>query len=125
MMQKLLLGSVLLGTLVSCAPRTDTANAMLGVTQRPVLVKLLQSAVRGQDVTVQGRYLGGISGAHLRLGADADGHGGYLIPDSAIKTWNDTSIVFTVPSNAPVGASWLFAEVGGVQSTGLPLSVTQ
>ncbi len=122
-MQKIILGSLLLvGTLASCAPRTST---VAGVTQTPLLIKVSESSARGSDVTVQGRYLGGPSTGHIRLGADADHNGGYLIPDSAVKTWTDTQIVFTVPANAPVGGSWMFIEVAGMPSTGLPFSVAQ
>lgn len=122
-MQKFLLGSLLLvGTLASCAPRTST---VAGVTQTPLLIKVSEGAARGQDVTIQGRYLGGPSTSVVRLGADADGKGGFTIPASAIKSWTDTQIVFTVPDSAPVGGSWLFIEVAGMQSTGLPFSVAQ
>lgn len=122
-MQKFLLGSLLLvGTLASCAPRTST---VAGVTQTPMLIKVSEGAAHGKDVTIQGRYLGGPSTGHVRLGADADGKGGYLIPNDAVKSWTDTQIVFTVPANAPVGGSWMFIEVAGMQSTGLPFSVAQ
>lgn len=122
-MQKFLLGSLLLvGTLASCAPRTST---VAGVTQTPLLVKASEGAARGQEVTIQGRYLGGPSTSQIRLGAETNGTGGYVVPASAIKSWTDTSVVFTVPDSAPVGGGWLFVEVAGMQSTGLPFSVAQ
>ena len=121
-MHKFLLGSLLLvGGLASCAPRVGT---VMGVTQTPMLIKVSSGAAAGQAITVQGRYLGGPATGRIRLGADENGAGGYLIPAAAVKSWSDTEIVFTVPGNAPAGGSWLFIEVNGRQSTGLPLSVS-
>ncbi len=121
-MRIFLLGSLLLvGSLASCAPRVGT---VAGVTQTPMLVKVSSGAAQGQAVTVQGRYLGGPTTGRIRLGADENGQGGYLIPVSAVTSWSDSQIVFTVPANAPAGGSWLFIEVAGRQSTGLPFSVS-
>lgn len=108
--------------LTSCAPSTQ---AVAGVTVTPLLISLSSSAARGQNVTVQGRYLAGPSTGRVLRGADADGNGGYALPASAIVRWTDSQIVFTVPSNAPVGGSWLFVQVGDLRSTGLPFSVTE
>ena len=108
--------------LSSCAPRTQ---AVAGVTVTPVLIKVSAAAARGQNVTVQGRYLGGPSSAKVLLGADENGAGGYALPASAVVSWTDSQIVFTVPGNAPVGGSWLFVQVGDMRSTGLPFSVSQ
>ena len=116
----LTVGAVSLG-LTSCAPAAQVA----GVTVTPVLVKLSPAAGRGQNVTVQGRYLGGPATARVLLGADENGAGGYAIPAAAVVSWTDSQIVFTVPANAPVGGSWLFVEVAGSRSTGLPFSVRQ
>ena len=121
-MRVFLLGSLLLvGGLASCAPRAVT---VMGVTQTPMLVKLSSGAARGQAVTVQGRYLGGPATGRIRLGANEDGQGGYLIPVAAVTSWTDSEIVFTVPSDAPAGGSWLFIEVNGRRSTGLPFSIS-
>ncbi|WP_308425499.1 IPT/TIG domain-containing protein [Deinococcus seoulensis] len=90
-----------------------------------MLIKVSGAAVRGGTVTIQGRYLGGPSTGQVRLGASEDGQGGYLFPASAVQSWTDSEIVLTVPADAPVGASWLFVEVAGKQSTGLPYSVQQ
>jgi len=110
------------GALASCAPRQqDTA----GVTVTPVLLKLSEPAARGASLTIQGRYLGGPATGRVRLGADERGAGGYLFPASAIRSWTDSEIVLTIPADAPVGGSWLFVEVGGQRSTGLPYSVRQ
>ena len=108
--------------LSSCAPSTQ---AVAGVTVTPVLIKTSASAARGQNVTVQGRYLGGPASARVLLGADSAGVGGYALPASAVVSWTDSQIVFTVPSNAPVGGSFLFVQVGDMRSTGLPFSVSQ
>ncbi|MEF2277581.1 IPT/TIG domain-containing protein [Deinococcus sp. YIM 134068] len=108
------------GVLASCAPRQQ---AGAGVTVTPVLVKLSEPAPRGGVLTVQGRYLGGPSTGRVRLGADATGAGGYVFPPAAVRSWTDQEIVLTLPSDAPVGGSWLFVEVGGKLSTGLPYSV--
>ncbi|GGQ92283.1 IPT/TIG domain-containing protein [Deinococcus ruber] len=116
----LTVGAVGLG-LTSCAPAAQVA----GVTVTPVLIKLSPAAARGENVTVQGRYLGGPATSKVLLGADGNGAGGYAIPASAVVSWTDSQIVFTVPSNAPVGGSWLYVEVGGMRSTGLPFSVRQ
>ncbi len=106
----------------SCAP---TTQAVAGVTVTPVLIKTSATAARGQNVTVQGRYLGGPGSAKVLLGADANGVGGYALPTSAVVSWTDSQIVFTVPANAPVGGSFLFVQVGDMRSTGLPFSVSQ
>ncbi|GHG18190.1 hypothetical protein GCM10017784_06590 [Deinococcus indicus] len=95
------------------------------VTVTPVLIKVSESAARGGTLTVQGRYLGGPSTGRVRLGADERGQGGFLFPASAVRSWTDSEIVLTIPSDAPVGGSWLFVEVAGRQSTGLQYSVRQ
>ena len=48
-----------------------------------------------------------------------------MFPAAAVQSWTDSQIVLTVPSDAPVGGSWLFVEVGAMRSTGLPFSVKQ
>lgn len=120
----LLIGGAVSGTLVSCAPRNQSTVA--GVTQPPTLIKVSQAAAIGETVTVQGRFMGGQNTAYVLLGADADGKGGYKVPVSAVKSWTDSEIVFTVPSDAPVGGSWLYIVVGGMKSAnGLPFSIKQ
>jgi IPT/TIG domain len=94
------------------------------VTQTPVLVKVSSGAAKGEAVTVQGRYLGGPATGRIRLGADENGQGGYLIPTASVTSWTDSEIVFSVPATSPAGGSWLFIEVNGRQSTGLPFSVS-
>ncbi|GBF06603.1 cell surface receptor IPT/TIG [Deinococcus aerius] len=111
-----------MGVLASCAPRQQ---ATAGVTVTPVLIKLSEPAARGGTLTIQGRYLGGPSTGRVRLGANESGEGGYVFPASAVRSWTDSEIVLTIPADAPVGGSWLFVEVGGRQSTGLPYSVRQ
>ena len=106
----------------SCAP---TTQAVAGVTVTPVLIKTSAAAARGQNVTIQGRYLGGPSSAKVFLGADGNGSGGYALPANAVVSWTDSQIVFTVPAGAPVGGGFLFVQVGDMRSTGLPFSVSQ
>ncbi|WP_034384140.1 IPT/TIG domain-containing protein [Deinococcus sp. YIM 77859] len=108
------------GALASCAPRQQVGS---GVTVTPVLLKVSEPAPRGGTLTLQGRYLGGPANGRVRLGADANGAGGYVFPASAVRSWTDSEIVLTIPADAPVGGSWLFVEVGGLRSTGLPYSV--
>ncbi|WP_415813385.1 IPT/TIG domain-containing protein [Deinococcus marmoris] len=95
------------------------------MTVTPVLIKVSEAATRGGSLTIQGRYLGGPSTGRVRLGADESGKGGYVIPATAVQSWTDSEIVMTIPTDAPVGGSWLFVEVAGKQSTGLPYSVRQ
>ncbi|GGO28228.1 hypothetical protein GCM10008949_20670 [Deinococcus humi] len=95
------------------------------MTVTPVLIKVSEAAKRGDTITIQGRYLGGPTTGQVRLGADESGKGGYVFPGSAIQSWTDSEIVLTIPTDAPVGGSWLFVEVAGKQSTGLPYSVRQ
>ncbi|EYB67688.1 cell surface receptor IPT/TIG [Deinococcus phoenicis] len=109
-----------MGALASCAPRQQAAP---GVTVTPLLVKVSEPAARGGTLTIQGRYLGGPATGRVRLGADMSGAGGYVFPASAVRSWTDSEIVLAIPDNAPVGGSWLFVEVGGMTSTGLPYSV--
>ena len=116
---------LILGVVTSCTPRTQPSSGV-AVTYAPVIVKLSESAARGETVTIQGRYLGSASAGRIWLGASADGQGGYAIPGSAALSWSDTQIVLKVPQDAPIGGSWLFVEVGGVKSSnGLPFSVKQ
>lgn len=122
-MRSLLVASLLsFGLLASCAPSASTGQM---VTVTPVLVKVSDPAPRGGTLTIQGRYLGGANQGVIRLGADENGKGGYVFPASAIKSWTDSEIVASIPTDAPVGGSWLFVEVSGKQSTGLPFSVTR
>ncbi|WP_342667655.1 IPT/TIG domain-containing protein [Deinococcus frigens] len=95
------------------------------MTVTPVLIKVSGAAMRGGQVTIQGRYLGGPTTGQVRLGADETGKGGYRFPAAAIQSWTDSEVVLTIPTDAPVGGSWLFVEVAGKQSTGLPYSVRQ
>ncbi len=123
MLRFLVASSLMVGMFASCAPRQTGMDQFVTVT--PLLIKASESVPRGGTLTVQGRYLGGPATGRVRLGADESGTGGYLIPPTAIQSWTDSTIVLTIPADAPVGGSWLFVEVGGKQSTGLPYSVRQ
>jgi len=107
--------------LASCAPSAQAAVDRTTVS--PVVYHLSAAAARGENVTVQGRYLGGPDNATIYLNADTSSQGGYAIPRAAVVSWSDREIVFTVPSNAPVGAGFLTVEVGGQRSAGLPFGV--
>ena len=61
----------------------------------------------------------------LRLAADADGTGGFVFPKTSVQSWTSSQIVLTIPANAPVGGGWVFVEVDGLQSSGLPYAVSQ
>ena len=110
----------LFALLSGCMPRPQAAT---GVTVTPLLLKVGEAARPGETLTVQGRYLGGPATGHVRLGADEAGAGGYLIPADAILSWSDSKIVLRMPRGAPAGGGWLFVEVAGRRSTGLPYSV--
>lgn len=118
----LVCGVLLLPALSGCMPREAGTT---GVTVTPMLLKVSEAARAGERVTVQGRFLGGPATGRLRLGADERGEGGLLVPASAVESWTDSRIVFRVPPGAAAGGGWLFVEVGGLRSTGLPLSVRQ
>lgn len=113
------------GLLASCAPRQQVQTAEQMVTVTPMLIKVSESAPRGGQVTIQGRFLGGPTVGRVRLGADERGEGGFLFPKNAVVSWTDSQIVLTIPADAPLGGSWLFVEVGERKSTGLPYSVRQ
>ncbi|WP_291427824.1 cell surface protein [Deinococcus sp.] len=121
MLRYLLTSLLFTGVLASCAPAQQGSRT---VTVTPMLIKV-SAAARGAALTVQGRYLGGPATGQVRLGATEDGKGGYVLPASAVRSWTDSEIVLTIPADAPVGGSWLFVEVAGKQSTGLPYSVQQ
>ncbi|GAA5500752.1 hypothetical protein Dxin01_00477 [Deinococcus xinjiangensis] len=122
MLRFFLTSLLFMGVVTSCTPRTQVIK---GVTVHPVLVKLSESAKRGQTVTVQGRYMGGPLTGKIILGATADGTNGFEIPNTSVKSWTDTEVVFTIPSDFPPGGSWLFIKVGDMLSNGLPYSVKQ
>lgn len=122
-MKQIIFCSLLVGAaLTACAPTEQTAS-MAQVT--PVLIKASESAARGGTLTIQGRYLGSPINGKVRLGATTEGEGGWVFPASAIQSWTDREIVLTIPEDAPTTASWLFVEVDGLQSSGLPYSIRQ
>jgi len=122
-MKRILVCSLLLlPVLAGCMPRTA---AVAGVTVTPMLFKVSEPARPGENVTIQGRYLGGPATGRVRFGADERGAGGFVVPADGIVSWSDTQIVFKVPQNAPAGGSYLFVEVGDMRSTSLPFSIRQ
>lgn len=121
-MKRVLFSLVFAGSLAACAPTQQTAVQQASVT--PVLIKTSEAAGPGGTLTIQGRYLGGARSGAVRL-TDSQGEGGYVFPAAAVQSWTDNRIVLTLPQNAPVGGHWLFVEVDGKRSTGLPYSVRQ
>jgi IPT/TIG domain len=102
---------------VGCAPSPDRPSVL------PVLIKLSEPAAVGQNLTIQGRYLGGPSNSSVNLGADESGNGGVKNSSADIVTWTSTEIVLKVPVGARPGGHFVFVEVGGVRSNFLPYSV--
>lgn len=123
MIRFILVSLLFTGVVVSCAPTTQ--NKVAGVTVTPMLIKTSAAAVRGDALTIQGRYLGGPNTGKIIIGADEDGKAGYIVPADAVKSWTDSEIVVMVPKETPAGGSWLFVEVNGRKSTGLPVSIRQ
>ena len=104
-------------TLSGCMPSAST------VTVTPVLIKVSEAAAPGQSVVLQGRYLGGPASGTVRLGADENGKGGFVLPVASVVSWTDSRIEFKLPSGAAAGGGWVYVEVAGRQSTGLPFSI--
>ena len=104
-------------TLTGCMPSAST------VTVTPVLIKVSEAAAPGQTVVLQGRYLGGTASGAVRLGADENGKGGFILPVASVVSWTDSRIEFKLPTGATAGGGWVYVEVAGRQSTGLPFSI--
>ena len=102
---------------VGCAPSPDRPSVL------PVLIKLSEPAAVGQNLTIQGRYLGGPGNSSVNLGADDLGNGGVKNSSSDVVSWTSTEIVLKVPVGARPGGHFVFVEVGGVRSNFLPYSV--
>lgn len=114
--QTVLLASVA-ALFVSCAPNADRPSVL------PVLIKLSEPAAVGQNLMIQGRYLGGPSNSIVVLGADDQGNGGVKNASSDIVSWTSTEIVLKVPAGARPGGRFVYVEVGGLRSNFLPYSV--
>lgn len=121
-MQKFFLSCLLIGALVSCAPVT---TAYTNTAPIPVIIKTSNSASVGQEVRLQGRYLGSPTTSHVLLSAKPDSLTGYRIPAEAIVSWTDTEIVFRVPANVPTQGLWISVITGNVQSGIMPFSIKQ
>ncbi len=121
-----LLAVVMAIALVSCAPSADKPSLI------PWLYKISSNkylgpaaAKAGEIITIQGRYLGGSVNSTVLFRADELGEGG--VPNSAadVVAWDANEIQIKVPDNARPGGGFVFVEVGGVKSNGLPFSVNQ
>ena len=102
---------------VSCAPNADRPSVL------PVLIKLSEPAAVGQNLTLQGRYLGGPSNSNVIIGADEVGGGGVKNSSSDIISWTSTEIVLKIPTGARPGGHFVYVEVGGLRSNFMPYSV--
>ncbi len=114
--QTVLLASVA-ALIVSCTPSADRPSVL------PVLIKLSEPAAVGQNLTIQGRYLGGPSNSSVNLGADEAGNGGVKNSSSDVVSWTSTEIVLKIPAGARPGGHFVYVDVGGVRSNFLPYSV--
>jgi hypothetical protein len=102
---------------VACTPSPDRPSVL------PVLIKLSEPAAVGQNLTIQGRYLGGPSNSSVTFGADEIGNGGVKNSSADVVSWTSTEIVLKVPVGARPGGHFVFVDVGGVRSNFLPYSV--
>jgi IPT/TIG domain len=114
--QTVLLASVA-AVFVGCAPSPDRPSVL------PVLIKLSEPAAVGQNLTIQGRYLGGPSNSNVTIGSDESGNGGIKNSSADVVSWTSTEIVLKVPTGARPGGRFVFVDVGGVRSNFLPYSV--
>lgn len=102
-----------------CAPTAERPSL------RPVLVKAGEPAAPGQPVSLQGRFLGGPSNSSVIFRADENGIGGTRTADSDVVSWTPSTIVVKVPAGTTPGGGFVFVDVAGVLSNGLPFSVGQ
>lgn len=119
-MKKLMLalaGAAVLA-LAGCAPSADRPSLA------PVIIKISEPAAAGQNVTIQGRYLGGPSNSNVIFRADELGQGGYEAEPSDIVSWSGSQIVVKVPKAARPGGGFVLVRVGGVFSNSMPYSIT-
>ncbi len=105
--------------LVSCNPDLNRP------TTRPVLIKLSEPAKVGTVVTIQGRYLGSSQNAAVIFSADTLGNNGAPATASDIVAWSGSEIQVRVPLAARAGGGFVYVNVGGVLSNGLPFSITR
>jgi hypothetical protein len=120
-MKKLMLalaGAAVLA-LAGCAPSADRPSLA------PVIIKISEPAGPGQNVTIQGRNLGGPSNSTIIFRADELGQGGIEAEPSDVVSWGSNQIVVKVPKAARPGGAFVFVKVGGVLSNSMPFSITQ
>jgi hypothetical protein len=112
--------------LSGCAPSAERPSL------RPVVVKVSTSGVTGpaaaapgQEVTIQGRDLGGPANSAVIFRADDLGRGGTRTAQGDVVSWTSAQVVVKVPAGTRPGGGFLFVEVGGVLSNAMPFSVNQ
>jgi hypothetical protein len=114
----LLVGLLALVGFVACAPSERP-------TLRPLLIKVSEPAKVGDTVTLQGRYLGSASNSFVIFGATDAGTGGTRATGDNIVAWSASEVQVKIPAGTKSGGNFVFVNVGGVISNGLPYSVTQ
>ena len=113
----LLLALLSLLAVAGCAPSADRPSL------RPLIVKVSEPAAAGQPVTIQGRYLGGPANSQVIFRADENGRGGVTPQAGDVVSWTASEIVVKVPAGTRPGGGFLFVNVGGVLSNGMPYAV--
>lgn len=106
-----------LTVLASCAPSADRP------TLRPQVFAVSEPAAAGQNVTIQGRYLGGAANSAVIFRADELGRGGVRSTAADIVSWSSSQVVVKVPAGTRPGGGFLFVEVGGTLSNAMPYSI--
>ena len=120
------LAALALAAITSCAPVYEPPSL------RPVLMKASAtdangpaSAAPGQPVVLQGRHLGGAVNGTVIFRADDRGRSGVRSATADIVSWSTSEVVVRVPASATPGGGFVYVEVAGVLSNGLPFSVGQ
>lgn len=109
--------ALVLTVLAACAPSADRP------TLRPQVFALSAPAAAGENVTIQGRYLGGAANSVVIFRADEVGRGGVRTTTADIVSWTSSMVVVKVPAGTRPGGGFLFVEVGGTLSNAMPYSV--
>ncbi|HWG84574.1 MAG TPA: cell surface protein [Deinococcales bacterium] len=109
----------------ACAPAAERPSL------RPVVFTATRgidgpsAAAPGQEVVIQGRYLGGPSTGSVIFRADERGEGGTRAQAKDIVSWGADNIVVRVPEDTAAGGGFIVVEVQGVKSFGMPFSITE
>lgn len=120
-MKRVIALSLLTLILGACAPKA----AETGVTIYPQIYQVSPIENNKQQFTLQGRYLGSSSSGVIKIGANENGEGGFVVPKENIVSWTESKIVFNVPTNLIPGGSFIIVEVAGKRSFSFPFSFTR